>query len=408
MDKERSSGTMKEILDSRGEQLARFFNLLIPDPLDAEDLFHTLFVLLYKQPDPDLSGDSVLSATLSLVRGFHRQQKQGRFRPVEFGGNLGTHRTPGTVIRRAWEKIPVPDRAAILLAFEAGLRKPAIASLLNWDEKSVAGRMERSLLALQAAIAGADRSSVVRRGGKKGEILAYLMGEGSRQWRKEREEAMQITPSHRSAHDQLDSAIRNFHLLYRSALRSADWKRMRKRLLREFPSSSTTVLYDFFGGPLGTVFISIVDGTIVRVGLGEISEREWVRQSVQPGALKARRDPSSVRMARRQIEEYFSGKRKSFTLPYRLLGVTTFQASVLDTCSRVPFGSVRSYKQIAEDIGRPGGMRAVGGALARNPIPILIPCHRIISHTGRLGGFSGGVALKEKLLSLEGMAGLFS
>ncbi|MBM3319521.1 MAG: MGMT family protein [Candidatus Eisenbacteria bacterium] len=89
------------------------------------------------------------------------------------------------------------------------------------------------------------------------------------------------------------------------------------------------------------------------------------------------------------------------------MGASSFRAAVLDACARIPYGTVRCYKQLAEAVGRPGAMRAVGGALSRNPLPVVVPCHRVIARTGSLGGFSGGVALKKKLLSLEGMGDLF-
>jgi O-6-methylguanine DNA methyltransferase len=104
----------------------------------------------------------------------------------------------------------------------------------------------------------------------------------------------------------------------------------------------------------------------------------------------------------RQLKEYFSGKRQDFDLPLHLIG-TEFQKLVWRQLCQVPFGQTASYKKIAERIGRPKAMRAVGQANHRNPIPIVIPCHRIIGSNGHLVGFGGGLDKKRFLLSLEGV-----
>ena len=104
----------------------------------------------------------------------------------------------------------------------------------------------------------------------------------------------------------------------------------------------------------------------------------------------------------RQLKEYFSGTRKDFDLPLHLMG-TEFQKLVWRQLCQVPFGKTASYKEIAEKIGRPKAMRAVGQANHRNPIPIIIPCHRIIGANGHLVGFGAGLDKKRFLLSHEGV-----
>jgi methylated-DNA-[protein]-cysteine S-methyltransferase len=104
--------------------------------------------------------------------------------------------------------------------------------------------------------------------------------------------------------------------------------------------------------------------------------------------------------ARRQLFEYFDGKRKDFDLPLSLNG-TEFQLRVLEELQRIPYGETTSYGDIAKRIGRPKAMRAVGAANGRNPIPIIVPCHRVIGSGGDLTGFGGGLATKEALLRLE-------
>ncbi len=102
----------------------------------------------------------------------------------------------------------------------------------------------------------------------------------------------------------------------------------------------------------------------------------------------------------RQLEEYFAGKRKEFDLPLHLSG-TEFQVRVLEELRRIPYGRTTSYGAIAKQIGRPKAMRAVGAANGRNPIPIVIPCHRVIGSSGDLTGFGGGLDTKAELLRLE-------
>ena len=111
------------------------------------------------------------------------------------------------------------------------------------------------------------------------------------------------------------------------------------------------------------------------------------------------------RSLQRQIAAYYDGARVNFgpEIPVSLDGFHTFGASVLRTCRQLKFGETISYSGLATRSGRPGASRAVGGALARNPVPLIIPCHRVLRSDGGLGGFSapGGTAVKEKLLELE-------
>ena len=102
----------------------------------------------------------------------------------------------------------------------------------------------------------------------------------------------------------------------------------------------------------------------------------------------------------RQLLEYFAGERREFDLPLELTG-TEFQLSVLEELQQIPYGTTASYGDIARRIGRPKAVRAVGAANGRNPIPIIVPCHRVIGSHGDLTGFGGGLDTKEALLRLE-------
>src|SRR5690606_26909033 len=104
---------------------------------------------------------------------------------------------------------------------------------------------------------------------------------------------------------------------------------------------------------------------------------------------------------RRQLEEYFAGTRRDFELPLSPQG-TQFQRNVWRTLAAIPYGRTWSYRDLAQRIGRPSAMRAVGAANGRNPLPIVLPCHRVIGADGSLTGFGGGLPTKAFLLRLEG------
>lgn len=107
-----------------------------------------------------------------------------------------------------------------------------------------------------------------------------------------------------------------------------------------------------------------------------------------------------IQEANRQINEYLRGERKTFDLPFRMQG-TAFQKQVWEALLRIPYGETRSYKQIAEVIGNPKAVRAVGMANNRNPLLIVVPCHRVIGADGKLVGYGAGIEKKEFLLRLE-------
>lgn len=109
-----------------------------------------------------------------------------------------------------------------------------------------------------------------------------------------------------------------------------------------------------------------------------------------------------VTQAQEQLREYLEGKRRDLNLPLDLAGASPFQRRVWRTISRIPHGRVRSYKWVAVRLGGLGYARAVGNALGANPVPIAVPCHRVVAHDASLGGFSGGLRTKRRLLELEG------
>lgn len=151
--------------------------------------------------------------------------------------------------------------------------------------------------------------------------------------------------------------------------------------------------YCYLETPIGDLLLGGDDDGLAVVGFPEGSMRlepepDWIFNE-KPFAE-----------ARRQLTEYFDGKRKEFDLVLKPTG-TEFQLQVLDELQRIPYGTTCSYSDIAERIGRPKAVRAVGAANGRNPIPIIIPCHRVIGKSGKLTGFAGGLDVKRQLLELE-------
>lgn len=113
--------------------------------------------------------------------------------------------------------------------------------------------------------------------------------------------------------------------------------------------------------------------------------------------------PVRLDAVRRELDEYFDGRRVTFDLPLDWALVSgRFARRVLETTAQIPFGATRSYREVAEDAGSPRGFRAAGNALGANPIPIILPCHRVLASGGKLGGYTGGLDVKRLLLSIEG------
>jgi len=130
----------------------------------------------------------------------------------------------------------------------------------------------------------------------------------------------------------------------------------------------------------------------------DVESGKLIELRFKPGCERKIVDPLAVDVEK-QISEYFNGKRQSFNLPLNPKG-TKFQKAVWFSCAKIEFGQTKTYKQIAEDIDNPDSQRACGQALSKNPIPIIIPCHRVVASNG-LGGFGLGIDMKTKLLSLE-------
>ena len=152
--------------------------------------------------------------------------------------------------------------------------------------------------------------------------------------------------------------------------------------------------YTTVGTPIGEILIAGTDSAI-----RYLSFQDTTKYRIEP-ADDWQKGGDVVLEARRQLLEYFDRKRQTFDVPLDPQG-TPFQRQVWDALVAIPYGETRSYGQQAESIGRAGAQRAVGAANGRNPIAIIIPCHRVIGSTGKLTGFGGGLPTKEFLLDLE-------
>jgi methylated-DNA-[protein]-cysteine S-methyltransferase len=151
--------------------------------------------------------------------------------------------------------------------------------------------------------------------------------------------------------------------------------------------------YDDLPSPIGRLRL-VADAQ----GLNEIwFERECQERAIPPAWVHA---PAALAAARRQLEDYFAGTRHTFDLPLHPAG-TPFQLAVWAELARIPYGATISYGELARRIGQPRAMRAVGAANGRNPLPIVVPCHRVIGADGSLTGFGGGLPIKRFLLALE-------
>ncbi len=140
------------------------------------------------------------------------------------------------------------------------------------------------------------------------------------------------------------------------------------------------------------------------IGVDELGIRSvCLFEGETPGPPEGwQRSPSDLADAVEQLQAYFAGELQRFTLPLAPEG-TDFQRTVWQALTDIPYGQTISYGQLAASIGRPSASRAVGGANGKNPIPVIIPCHRVIGSDGSLTGFSGGLSLKRRLLRIEGV-----
>ena len=189
-----------------------------------------------------------------------------------------------------------------------------------------------------------------------------------------------------------------------SAPGAFDAARLRSTLARRAVDEGLLdVAYGTYDSPLGSLTVVVTPRGLVRLsypgeGIGE--QLQELADRVSPRILEA---PERTDDVRRQLDAYFSGRRHAFDVPIDWRLVRGFAGDVLRATARIPFGGVASYREIAAAAGSPNAYRAAGNALGSNPVPIVVPCHRVLHAGGGLGGYTGGLERKRYLLQLEGV-----
>ena len=161
------------------------------------------------------------------------------------------------------------------------------------------------------------------------------------------------------------------------------------------------VTYELTDSPVGELLVAATKRGVCRISFDPEPERELEELAKAYGA-RVLRSSRPLERPRRELDEYFDGLRREFGVDVDLGAVPSFQQLVLAELRRVPYGETATYGGLAARIGRPRAARAVGGALNRNPVPIVVPCHRIVGASGSLVGYAGGLERKQRLLALEG------
>lgn len=162
------------------------------------------------------------------------------------------------------------------------------------------------------------------------------------------------------------------------------------------------VAYATLDSPLGTLLVASTPAGLVRIAFTEFEDEgevlEEMAERISPRVLSA---PRRLDESRRELDQYFAGRRHDFEVPLDWQLSRGFARRVLEATARIPYGAVSNYASVAAEAGSPRGYRAAGNALGSNPIPIIVPCHRVLHSGGGLGGYTGGLDRKRTLLAIE-------
>jgi methylated-DNA-[protein]-cysteine S-methyltransferase len=196
-----------------------------------------------------------------------------------------------------------------------------------------------------------------------------------------------------------DRVERGLRLSQPTAGSAAATARLRRRIAAE---GLADVTYASVDSPFGRLLVAATERGLVKLAFPEEDVDDVlarVASRVSPRIVAA---DGELDHARRELEEYFDGRRRRFELPLDWTLVGPFGRRVLHATAEIPYGGVLSYADVAAEAGSPRGSRAAGNALGSNPIPIVVPCHRVLRSGGALGGYGGGLERKRFLLELEG------
>jgi len=184
---------------------------------------------------------------------------------------------------------------------------------------------------------------------------------------------------------------------------AGDWNRIRDDLVaRADREGLIDVAYEMHDSPFGPLLVGATETGLVRVGLSAESEDEVLEdlaRRLSPRIVRTSRPQITV--TRGQLDEYFAGERRDFDLELDWQLTRGFRRQILQATDHIPYGETRSYTDLAVEAGSPRAVRAAGTALATNPLPIVVPCHRVLRSDGKVGSYLGGSSMKETLLDME-------
>jgi methylated-DNA-[protein]-cysteine S-methyltransferase len=178
-----------------------------------------------------------------------------------------------------------------------------------------------------------------------------------------------------------------------------------KALDRRFREAATDaglvdVSFDVADTQIGPLLLAVTERGLCRISFDPEPDRE-TETLARTFGVRVLRAPRELDPVRRELDEYFEGRRRDFDLPLDLRGREGFSRDILERLAKVPYGEVTTYKSLAVEAGNPLAARAVGTIMNRNPIPIVLPCHRVVGSNGSLVGYGGGLERKRQLLDLE-------
>lgn len=235
-------------------------------------------------------------------------------------------------------------------------------------------------------------------------FVGYVLGEIPAGKRQELERHSRTCPECRLRLTSFRTAGSTLDRMFSRAPRRVDLASTEKllaALLTQFPEQR--LYYDVVRFPqFGSILAAATERGLCFISFRESAEGEYLERWTAADFTVVRSEPT-LRQPMAQLGRYFAGKLSKFDLPLDLRFATGFTREVLQETARIGFGKVRTYQDIARAIGKPRATRAVGNALGKNPIPIVIPCHRVVATGGGLGGFTGGLNYKCKLLKIEGI-----
>lgn len=364
------------LFDRHGEWLSRFFFLFVEDPLDAEDLAYEYFVRFWDEAPGACGREYLLKRAFDLLSTYDRRMRQRPFEPIP--NPTPSKRESQNSIAERWDRLA---HAILFARLEARIAPDETAAAYGAANARAAQTVQKIVRTTTATSHSKEKREA------REEVRRFLMGDEGN-----------ATPE----------PLALFALQYRKTLPDKAFRRLKRRLDRERPSGEEVVSYEGIDSPIGRVWIATRDEVATTISIAGLHEADFIARIVPRFGSFPERLAAGSTSASRQLLRYFDGSLRRFTFPYRFLGATTFQSEVWAACAKVEYGQIRSYKDMAQAIEKPGATRAVGGALSRNPLPIVVPCHRILASNGRLHGFSGGLDRKGKLLAIEGVGDLFA